>query len=225
MEHKINLAIIDDEVLFSDGLSHILSANPQFKVTHIATDGSDFLTQLKAASELPDIALIDVRMSPMDGFETVKRLSEEFPSIKPIILSSYYEEAFIGHMIKLGVAAFLPKNSTKDALYQAINQVHKSGVYFTEKDHEMLRLHIQQKSAGAFFKTTDQLSKRELEILKLICSELTNQEIADKLFISKRTVESHRERILEKLGVRNTVGIVIYAITQQLYAPESHYYF
>ena len=224
MKDRIDIAIVDDEVLFRDGIAHILKEESQFNVSCVASDGQDFLQQLETIQP-PDIALVDVKMTPMDGFETVKQLSQTFPSIRPIILSTYYKEAFIGHMIKLGVAAFLPKNTTKSTLHEAIKQVHKSGVYFTQKDHEMLRQHMQQKTASVYFNTTDQLSKREKEVLQLICSELTNQEIADKLYISKRTVESHRERIMEKLGVKNTVGIVIYAITQSLYTPDTHYYF
>lgn len=225
MKSKIEIAIVDDEVLFCEGIQRVLKDENDFEVCIIAHNGEEFIEQLKTAEKLPDVALIDVRMEPMDGFETVKFLSKEYPSIKSVILSSYYEEAFIGHMVQLGVAAFLPKNAKKETLTQAIIQVHTKGVYFSSDDHAMLLRYIQKKSANVYFKMSDQLTSREQEVLILVCQEYTNQEIADKLFLSRRTIESHRLRIIEKLGVKNSAGMIIYAITQRLYKPEARYYF
>lgn len=130
-----------------------------------------------------------------------------------------------GHMIRLGVSAFLPKNASQKLLVEAIEKVQKTGVFFTEQDHEMLASFVKSDSPKRYFNSAESLTEREVEVLQLICSEYTNQEIAEKLYLSKRTVESHRQRILEKIGAKNTAGLVIYAISQELFTPESKYYY
>ena len=127
-------------------------------------------------------------------------------------------------MIKLGVSAFLPKNVNKELLIEAIVSVYETGVFFTQQDHQLLLSYVQGKSKKPDFNVNENLTDREIEVLKLICLEYTNNEIADQLFLSKRTVESHRQRILEKIGAKNTVGLVIYAIVHDIYTPPKHFY-
>lgn len=222
---KIKVALLDAELLFRQGLELIVSEAANIEVVISCEDGSCFFEQLALLSELPDIVLLDVRMKPMDGFEVVERLSIEYPEIKTIVLSSYSEKAFFGHMVKLGVAAFLPKNSSQSLLHEAILKVFQNGVFFTEQDHRMMTDSIRSKTSDTYFKLTENLTNREIEVLRYICDEQTNQAISELMFISKRTVENHRLRIIEKLGVKNTAGLVIYAITHGLYEPNSKYYF
>lgn len=158
-----------------------------------------------------------MNMKPLDGIETVKIITEQFPGIKVMILSTFYKPSFIGYMIGLGVCAFLPKNITKNELNNAIESVHKNGIYFTENENRLIRFYLANPNQKPpVFNMTEEFSKRELEVLKLICEQNTNIEIADKLFISKRTVEAHRNKLLEKTGAKNTVGLVLFAIVNNL---------
>ena len=219
MNKTINIALVDDEALFVEGLSLLFSNVEHINVTATANSGLEFLEVLEDNFEIdfPDIALVDIQMNPMDGFELTEILKDKYPDIKIIVLSSHYKSNVLGHMIKLGVSAFIPKNANKEFLVTAIQSVYDSGVYFTQADQEMLMQYMNSSSKKITLSTNENLSAREIEVLKLICLEHTNQEIADQLFLSKRTIESHRQRILEKIGAKNTVGLVVYAVANQIH--------
>ncbi len=220
MNEMIKIALVDDETLLVEGFSIMFSNIKNIQVVKTANNGLGFLYALEESSEsdFPDIVLVDIQMKPMDGFELVEILREKYPNLKIIILSSHYKSNVFGHMIKLGVSAFIPKNATKKLLIEAIDSVYHYGVYFTQTDQEMLAKYMSSRSKKVRFNSHDLLSKRENEILKLICLEYTNQEIGSKLFISKRTVENHRHKILEKIGAKNTVGLVVYAIANDIHS-------
>ena len=223
MSSQIKLALIDDEQLILEGVKMLLSNEKNISVRLTSDNGPDFIDQLELLSEedFPDIALVDVQMKPMNGFELVEILKEKYPDLKIIILSSHYKTSILGYMVKLGVSAFLPKNSNKKTFIDAITMVDKNGVFFTAEDHQMLFTYMKSTAKkNSLFETEDELSEREKDVVKLICQEFTNNEIGEKLFISPRTVESHRQRILEKIGAKNTVGIVIYAIVNNIYSLE-----
>jgi DNA-binding NarL/FixJ family response regulator len=215
----IKIAQVDDEALFLEGISLLLSNVEHINVIKTANNGLEFLDALEKTSEsdFPDIALVDIQMKPMDGFELTETLKDKYPALKVIILSSHYKSNVLGHMIKLGISAFIPKNANKELLITAIESVNNSGVYFTQTDQEMLIKYMNTKSKKLTLSSKGELSKREIEVIKLICLEHTNQEIADQLFLSIRTVESHRQRVLEKVGAKNTVGLVVYAIANEIH--------
>ncbi|MBD3903134.1 response regulator transcription factor [Chryseobacterium sp. Ch-15] len=222
MSEQIKIALVDDEQLILEGVKMLLSKEKNFSVTMMANAGTVFLENLEkcAAEDFPDIALVDVQMQPMNGFELVEILKDKYPDLKIIILSSHYKTSVLGYMVKLGVAAFLPKNSDKKLFIEAIFKVSENGIFFTNEDHEMLLSYMNNSSKKkSLFSMDDDLSEREKDVVKLICQECTNNEIAEKLFISPRTVESHRQRAIEKIGAKNTVGIVIYAIVNNIYSP------
>ncbi len=227
MSKQTRIALVDDEGLFLEGLVLLLSNNKQLSIVFTTNNGNVCLERLASMStdNFPEVILMDIQMKPMDGFELVKRLKAEYPDLHIIILSSHYKSAIFGHMIKLAISAFIPKNANIDLLVEAIESVHRSGVFFTKKDHEMLAAFVKNKSSKRYFESSEKLSEREIDVLKLICSEYTNQEIAEKLFLSKRTVEGHRQRIMEKIGTKNTAGLVIYALLNEVYTPGSKYYF
>lgn len=222
MSEQIKIALVDDEQLILEGVKMLLSKEKNFSVTMMANSGNVFLENLEKCAEedFPDIALVDVQMHPMNGFELVEILKDKYPDLKIIILSSHYKTSVLGYMVKLGVAAFLPKNSDKKLFIEAIFKVSENGIFFTNEDHEMLLSYMNSSSKKkSLFSMDDDLSEREKDVVKLICQECTNNEIAEKLFISPRTVESHRQRAIEKIGAKNTVGIVIYAIVNNIYSP------
>lgn len=220
MNSNIKLVLVDDEQLILEGIKMLLSAQNNISVDYMATGGAEIIDYLAAIpkDEFPDIAMVDVQMQPMDGFELVEILKKNYPDLKIIILSSHYKSSVLGYMVKLGVSAFLPKNSDKKTFIEAIEMVDQNGMYFTKEDHEMLLSYMNTPSRKkSLFDNEETLSNREIDVVKLICQEKTNQEIADILFLSPRTVESHRQRILDKIGAKNTVGIVIYAVINNIH--------
>lgn len=222
MSEMIKIALVDDEQLILEGVKMLLSKEKNFSVKMMANDGNAFLEKLEKTSQedFPGIALVDVQMKPMDGFELVGILKDKYPQLKIIILSSHYKTSVLGYMVKLGVSAFLPKNSTRKLFIEAVTKVYESGIFFTNEDHEMLLSYMNNSAKKkSLFDMKDELSEREREVVQLICQELTNSEIAEKLFISPRTVESHRQKAIEKIGAKNTVGVVIYAIVNNIYSP------
>lgn len=221
MSRNIKLVLVDDEQLILEGIKMLLSAQKHISVDFMATGGAELLAHFEtlAKDDFPDIAMIDVQMQPMDGFELVEILKKNYPDLKIIILSSHYKSSVLGYMVKLGVSAFLPKNSDKKTFIEAIEMVDQNGMYFTKEDHEMLLSYMNTPARKkSLFDNEETLSNREIDVVKLICQEKTNQEIADILFLSPRTVESHRQRILDKIGAKNTVGIVIYAVINNIHS-------
>ncbi|WP_295221875.1 response regulator transcription factor [uncultured Chryseobacterium sp.] len=223
MKSQVKLALVDDEQLILEAVKMLLSSEKDISVVAMANNGPDFLETLEnsAPEDFPHIALVDVQMLPMNGFELVEILKEKYPNLKIIILSSHYKTTILGYMVKLGVSAFLPKNSNRNAFIEAITMVYKNGIFFTPEDHQMIFSYMNSPTKKrTLFEMDDELSDREKEVVKLICQECTNNEIAEKLYISPRTVESHRQRIVEKIGAKNTVGIVIYAIINNIHPLE-----
>lgn len=221
MMDQINLAIVDDEQLFVAGLNELLSRHADFEVLVKAYDGKSFLENELVKMDKIHLVLLDLRMKPLNGIDVINQLKESNPNVKVMVLTTHYQDTFINYMIKLGVNAFLPKNTDPDELAFAIRKVHYNGLYFTEESTTVMR---QQSGSSRIprpsldFKV--QLTRREEEVLVLICEELTNAEIGEKLFISKRTVEGHRNNLLLKIGAKNTAGLVTYALVNQLLNTE-----
>ena len=218
MSHTITLGIVDDEALFVQGLAAVLEQHDQLTVTLTAHNGQELLDALNNGTAVPDVLLIDLRMKPLNGIETVERLRETHPDCRVAILSTHYRDAYVGYMMRLGVSAFLPKAVNPADLVKAIETIHEKGIYFTEQ--QLLKLHGQLQSGKRFtgpkLPADNVLTKRELEILTLICEQYTSAEIAEKLFVSIRTVHGHRNNLLLKTGAKNTVGLVMYALLHRL---------
>jgi DNA-binding NarL/FixJ family response regulator len=212
---KFNIAITDDQVMFRKGLISVLSEFPELKVVVEADNGKDL--QQKMKRKVPDVVLLDLEMPEMDGMETMAWLKANYPGVRVIILTMHNEEPIIAHMIENGAHGFLVKNDPIETLIDAIYSVMDTGYYFDDRVSRALlqRLVLGEKVKPNFEKVT--LSDRETRVIQLICQELTNREIADKMNISVRTVEGHREAILQKIKARNTVGIVMYAIKNGIY--------
>ncbi|WP_442588142.1 response regulator [Pedobacter sp. AW31-3R] len=210
---KINIAIAEDQHLFRESLHALLLSEKRFDVVMKEENGLLFLEKLKTADELPHIALIDLNMPGMNGIELTKILQDDFPGINVIILSSYTQDRIIGKTISSGACAYLNKNCDADELFTAIDAVYKNGLYLTR---EVLRsvqaASGQTKNFTLLENRMSQITKREKEILQLICQEYNNAEIAEKLFLSIRTVEGHRNNLLLKSECRNTAGLVLFAI-------------
>ncbi|MEM1319469.1 MAG: response regulator transcription factor [Bacteroidota bacterium] len=212
----MKIAIADDEALFRKGLARLF-ADFGATLAFEATNGQDLLQQLDTAEQLPDVLLLDLNMPTMNGIEAAKIIHKKYPELKFIILSTYYSKAFITKMIEFGAAGYLAKNASPQEMATCIQEVADKGFYYDQKVMEVLRESMMNKSRPVFRNPFGvALSEREREVLQLICEELTTAEIAAKLFLSPRTVDGHRNSLLQKLNCRNTAGLVIVALQEQL---------
>ncbi|MFK8103089.1 MAG: response regulator [Saprospiraceae bacterium] len=211
--NALKIAITDDEALFRRGLVMIVDDFEQMSVCLQAEDGQHLIDQLRAGTILPDILLLDLQMPNLNGIETTKVLQAEFPNIKIIILTTHFSKGFIINMIELGAASYLPKNTEPEVMEHTIRNVAEKGFYYTDEVLAVIRENMStKKNIKPQTSFTIKFTNREIEILQLICEQYTTQEIGKKLFISPRTVDGHRNNILEKTQSRNTAGLVVYAL-------------
>ncbi|GAO28567.1 response regulator [Geofilum rubicundum] len=208
----ISLFLVDDHTLFLNGLKSLLDPLPEFSVVGEAYNGKEFLAKFEAVA--PDVVLMDISMPEMDGIEASRKALEINPDLKIITLSMYGDQEYYTKMLETGVRGFVLKDSDIQEVKTAIQTVADGGNYFSR---QLLRgLILARKETSGSNTDEDQLSERELEVLIEICQGFSNNEIADKLFISKRTVEKHRANILLKTGCKNTASLVVFAIRNHL---------
>ncbi len=221
--NNINIAIVDDDSLVVQLLSGFLkkSEKPLFNILLTANSGNNFIEKLNAGSYNDlDIILLDLRMRDGDGLFVLEQLQKLPLQAKVIVLTSYYKPSYIGQMMNLGAHAFLPKEIEKEELMAIIEETYLRGHYFTPEQLDSLRTQIAPKTPKLQIDPKDTITARELEILKLLAQQLTTREIATKLFITPKTVEAHKSNLLSKTGVKNTAGLIMFAIQNQLINPD-----
>jgi DNA-binding NarL/FixJ family response regulator len=213
MSKFIKLVIVDDHGLFRNGLKLLLNTTQLIQVVGEAANGMEFLELIK--TNQPDIVLMDIDMPVMDGIEATRRAIALYPDLRIITLSMFGEDEYYYQMIEAGAKGFLLKNSDISELKQAIQQVHAGKTYFSEE--LLLNMLKNIKTVSVSEKVGEvTLSDREIEVLQQICKGHSNQEIANVLHISKRTVDKHRANLLEKTNCRNTASLVMYALKNKL---------
>ena len=219
MRTAISLVIADDHEIFRDGLALMLSKQDTVKLVGQAGDGLELVRMVDETR--PDMVLTDIKMPRMDGIVAAKQLLQKHPGLKIIALSMFEEEDLIVEMLEAGARGYLLKNADKKEILDAIVTVDQGNIFYCKHTTARLASLIvkskfdqQKKSPGALF--TD----REREIVRLICRQHTAQEIGEMLFLSKRTVEGYRTRILEKMDVKNTAGVVIFALKHNIIREE-----
>lgn len=218
MKNPIRLGIVDDQILFLKGLKMLINSFKDIELVLEAQNGSDLLNVLTTVQ--PDVLLLDLKMPGMNGIEATEKVKALYPNIKIILLSMHDDEQLIAHLMKIGANGYLVKNEQPAIVETAIHAVMERDYYFNDYVSKAL-MSSMQKNNRKFNPTSslqDQIdfTQRELEILGLICREYTTTEIAKELFISHRTVESHRKNMLEKSGARNMAGLVVFAMQNGL---------
>jgi len=214
---KIRIILVDDHQLVRTGIANLLAGETGFEIIGEAADASELLILLEKVQ--PDIAVLDVAMPGMSGIDLTRLIKTNYPAIRVLILSMYNSEEFIFNAINAGAKGYLPKNTSRKELIDAIRAVVRGEEYYAESiSNVILKSYIKKAKSGAdeISGNENQLSKREIEVLRLFAEGFTNQEIADKLFISIRTVESHKNHIMQRLELKSSVDLVKFAIRNNM---------
>ncbi len=214
-EQHIKLLIVDDHQIVRDGVKALLKSSKDIDVIGEASHGLEALEFLKKSKGEVDVIIMDITMPVMDGVTATKQILKEFPLIKILALSMHDDESHIITMLKQGALGYVLKTTGKSELEHAIARVSEGQSYFSKQTSSKILDYI---SSGGKRnqKSVTKLTEREKEVLLLIADELTNAEIAEKLFVSHRTVDTHRRNLLQKLNAKNTAGLVKYALQNEL---------
>lgn len=206
----INIMVVDDHQLLIDGIKSSLEDCHDLRVVAEANNGKVALEKLEETEV--DVVLMDINMPVMDGLECTRLIHKKYPDVKVVALSQYPEKRFVKTMIKNGASGYLLKDASKGELVSAINKVFEGEQYINERLFKDLNFNTFNPNPSPLF---PELTKREIEILRLICQEYSSQEISEKLRISFHTVESHRANLMNKGGVKNTAGLVRWAVENE----------
>ncbi|APZ45989.1 DNA-binding response regulator [Polaribacter reichenbachii] len=214
----INIVIADDEELFRKGIRFLLEKEFNFNIIYEAENGKDLINFIVNTKIVIDVILMDLNMPEINGVEATKVIHKKNPDIKIIALTSYGGKSFITNMIDVGASSYLLKNTSPKMMIFTIDQVYEKGFYYDEKVLNIIHKNIISSSGKRIKSDLDKklLSKREIDVLELICEQNTTSEIAEKLFISPRTVEGHRNNLLLKTQSKNVAGLVIYGIQKKI---------
>ena len=219
MKNTIRLIIADDHEIFRDGLALMLSKQEAVTLVGQASDGHELLQLVDETK--PDMVLTDIKMPRLDGISGAKILLQRYPQLKIIALSMFEEEDLIVEMLEAGAKGYLLKNADKKEILEAIITVNEGNIFYCKHTTAHLASLIVKSKFDSRLKGHSNLfTDREKDIIRLICRQHTAQEIGELLFLSKRTVEGYRTRILEKMDVKNTAGVVIYALKHNIIREE-----
>jgi len=213
----ITIGIADDYKIYRDGLKVGLAEDKNLEVVLEADNGEDLMVALKESQ--PDIILMDLKMPFMDGMEATKIIRKDFPDVKVLVVTMYDDDKFIIHLMEIGANGYLLKNAEPDEIRKAIYSVKENGYYFNDLVNKaLLKKLVMRNQIKPSFNENIELTERELEVLKMICEEKTAGEIGKEIFLSPRSVEGIRQRLIEKVGVRNMAGLVMFAVKNSIVA-------
>ena len=213
--NPIRIVVADDHELFRDGFKVLLRKQAGILLEGEASNGSELIEIVDKLK--PHVVITDIQMPGVDGVEAAQRLSAKYPGLGIIALSMLDDELRIIQMLEAGARGYLVKNAGKGEIVDAIKTIHSGGTHYCATTSIRLAKMISKSSFQPQRKEPIEFTERELQIMQMICEEQTSQEIADTLHLSKRTVDWHRDAILEKVGARNIAGMVIYALRHRLF--------
>ncbi|MCK8479000.1 response regulator transcription factor [Psychroserpens algicola] len=206
-----HVIIVEDHILLSQAIAGLVNSFDNFEVPYICKNGKELLTQLKNSNTLPEIVLMDVNMPILNGIETTKIIKKEYPQISVIALSVEGNDETIIKMLKAGAKGYLLKDVEKEVLETALKEVLETGYYHTKNVANILINSLNDEGPSE-----NKLKEREIEFIKLVCSELTYKEIAEKMFLSPKTIDGYRDTLFQKLHIKNKIGLVLYAIKNKI---------
>lgn len=208
---KYKVAIVDDHRLLSQAIGELVNKFEEFEASEYFANGKELITALKAGFTNPNIILMDVNMPILNGVETTQILTKEFPDILVLALSVESDEQTIINMMKAGARGYLSKDIGSNLLYTALITTMKEGYFYTPNVNQALIGSLKKKEE------LEDLKEREVEFIKLACSDMTYKEIADQMFLSPKTIDNYRDAVFTKLNVKNRVGLVLFAIKNGIY--------
>lgn len=207
----IKIAIADDYTIYRDGLKIGLTQDENLEVMLEAADGEDLIKGIE--TDMPDVIIMDLKMPVMDGMEATKVIKKKYPDMKILVVTMYDDEKFVIHLMEIGANGYLLKNAEAEEIRKAVYSVHETGYYFNNiVSNALLKKLVMKGNIKPSFKEGVELTEREQDVLKLICAEKTANEMGQQLFLSPRSVEGIRQRLIDKVGVRNTAGLVMFAV-------------
>ncbi|MBD0333764.1 MAG: response regulator transcription factor, partial [Chitinophagaceae bacterium] len=205
----------DDHKIFRDGIKMALKDREYLKILWEAEDGRDLMHKLKLKQ--PDVMLMDIRMPEIDGVNAISLIRKEYDNVKIVVLTMYDDQEMITKMMEMGANAYLTKTSDPDEIYKAIITCMNEDIYVNDLVNKAILIKLQQKNkVRQFYPTPAKFSEKELSILKCICNDMTTEEISKEVFLSPRTIETIRQKMKEKAGVKTIAGLVIYAVRNKL---------
>jgi DNA-binding NarL/FixJ family response regulator len=215
MSYEIRVAIADDHKIFRKGVILSLRYYSNIKFVLEAENGEELLNNIETAA--PQVVLMDLRMPVKDGIETTKYISKHYPNIAVLVLTMHEDDKFVTHLMENGASGYLLKSTDPQEIRKAILEVSVKGYYLNNFVNRILlkRSHIKSKTIGSLTSSID-ITDKEKDVIRYICMEFTCQEIGEKMDISARTVESIKERLMERFGVKNTAGLVFFAVKNEL---------
>jgi DNA-binding NarL/FixJ family response regulator len=218
MSDEIKIVIADDHQMFIDGVRSLLRKEKKFVFVHESLNGEDAFDYI--SSNKVDLLITDISMPRLSGTELTKKVKHEFPDVKVLVLTMFNDSAIISEILQVEAEGYILKNTGKNELMNAITKIMDNGTFYS---NEVLNTMFSQtiKKSRQLIPEKEKLTTRELEILKLICEEYTTADIAEKLFISPRTVDTHRKNILEKSGSKTIVGLIKYAFENNIILPNT----
>jgi DNA-binding NarL/FixJ family response regulator len=217
--NHVRVVIADDHEIFRDGLKLVLQKQKDIVVAGEACDGRELIELVK--QQLPDVVITDVKMPNLDGVAAAKYLAQHYPSVGVIALTMFDEEDLIIDMLEAGAKGYLLKNADKTEILEAVHTVANNQSHYCRLTSQKLASMVAKSKFNLHLKKEKpEFNEREKEIIRHICDGLTNKEIGEKIFLSVRTVEGLRLKIIEKMNVKNTAGIIVYAIRENLYIPQ-----
>lgn len=212
MSSKANVVLVDDHSLLRNGLASLIKSFGDYNILFEADNGQDFINKLKPKA-LPQVVLMDINMPEMDGYEACLWLKNNHPEIKVLALSMYDQENSVIRMFKAGAKGYILKDCDPSELKTALNAVVSKGFYYSEMvTGKLIHTINSLDEEDSQVKNMIQLNEREVHFLKLVCTEFTYKEIAEKMFLSPRTIDGYRDDLFQKLNAKTRVGLVMYAI-------------
>ena len=212
---KQTIVIVDDHLLIAKAITSIIDDFDGYEVLYEAENGASLIERMKAQKTVPDIILLDISMPVMDGFETAKWLKENYPEVKVMALTMQADDESLIKMVRNGASGYLNKNVHPTELKKALDAISGRGMYYPEWATSKLLYALAHENQSD--KNAIKITDREEEFLKYACTELTYKEIGEKMFCSSRTVESYRDSLFEKLGVKTRVALALYAVKAGIY--------
>ncbi len=208
-----SVVIVDDHVLLSQAISGLVDSFPKFKSLYVCKNGKELLEKFQDSRNIPHVVLMDINMPILNGIETTERLKINFPNVRVLALSIEEDEDTILRMLRAGARGYLMKDTKREILEEALMQIAEKGYYHTNTVTQILVGTLDKRES------MPNLKDREIEFLRLACTEMTYREIADAMFLSPKTIEGYRDVLHEKLQIKNRIGLVLYAIRHKIFVP------